>query len=251
MPGGKGDSDLPRSPLHKQYSVAEPSSSNDSSLYSSTISVKTDSGETKSPLASTRSSQHSLSLLDSSYNESLILTEVQQKVKVEEPILTHGSSRTSLTLPFTHGEVSSAVALTSTSAEGASFLDGQTERSEVSYKAAISGNGSCNDEGSSLLSDSRTLIPIDSSCDGVSAMESSSEDTTGTVVVDDSSSEGNTKQTSSYYVKKMLADAMGEELGKESRTEQLIPARDQSPISSERFVLQVIKEKSYHVGTKH
>jgi hypothetical protein len=196
-----------------------------------------------------------LALLDSSYSESLILTEVQQKVKIEEPILTHGSGRTSLTLPFTHGEVSPAVALTSASTEGALFLDSQTERSEVSYKAAISANDSCKDEGSSLSSDSRTLIPMDSSCDGVSAMESSSEDTTGTMVLDDSSSEGNTKvtlqQTSSYYVKKMLADAMGEELGKESRTEQLIPARDQSPISSERFVLQIIKEKSYHVGTVH
>ena len=255
MSGGKADSDLSRSPHHKPYCVAEPSSSNESSLYSSTVSVKTDSGEMKSPLSSTRSLQQSLALLDSSYNESLILTEVQQKVKVEEPILTHGSGRTSLTQPFTHGEASQAAVLTPTSAEGAIFLGSQTEGSEMSYKAAGSANDYCNDEGSSLSSDSRTLIPMDSSCDGVSAMDSSSEDTTGTLVVDESSSEGNSKvtlqQTSSYYVKKMLADAMGEELGKESRTERLIPARDQSPISSERFVLQVIKEKLYHVGTKH
>lgn len=255
MSGGKTDSDLSRSPHHKPYSVAEPYSSNESSLYSSTVSVKTDSGEMKSPLASTRSSQHSLALLDSSYNESLILTEVQQKVKVEEPILTHGSGRSGLTLPFTHADVSPAIALTSASEEGALFLDSQYERNEVSYKAVVSANDSCNDEGSSLSSDSRTLIPTDSSFDGVSAMESSSEDTTGTMVVDDSSSEGNTKmtlqQTSSYYVKEMLADAMGEEVGKESRTEQLIPARDQSPISSERFVLQVIKKSHTMLVLKH
>jgi hypothetical protein len=242
--GGKTDSDLARSPHHKPYSVAEPSTSNDSSLYSSTVSVKTDSGDMKSPLASTRSSQHSLSLLDSSYNESLILTEVQPKMKVEEPILTHGSGRTGLTLLLAHGEVPSATALVSANEEGALFLDSKTERSEVSYKVGTCANDSSNEEGSSLLSDSRTLIPMDSSCDGTSAMESSSEDTTGTMVADDSSNEGNSKatfqQTSSFYVKTMLADAMGEDVGKESGAEQLMPARDQSPISSERFVLQVI-----------
>jgi hypothetical protein len=236
--GGKTDSDAARSPHHKPYSVAEPSTSNDSSLYSSTVSIKTDSGDVKSPLASTRTSQHSLSLLDSSYNDSLILTEVQPKAKVEEPILTHGSGRTGLTLLLAHGEVPSA------NEEGASFLDSKTERSEVSYKVGTCANDSSNEEGSSLLSDSRTLIPTDSSCDGTSAMESSSEDTTGTMVADDSSNEGNSKapfqQTSSFYVKTMLADAMGEDAGKESGAEQLMPARDQSPISSERFVLQAI-----------
>jgi hypothetical protein len=242
--GGKTDSDLARSPHHKPHSVAEPSTSNDSSLYSSTLSVKTDSGDMKSPLASTRSSQHSLSLLDSSYNESLILTEVQPKTKVEEPILTHGSGRTGLTLLLAHGEVPSATALLSANEEAALFLDSKTERSEVSCKVGTCANESSNEEGSSLLSDSRTLIPTDSSCDGTSAMESSSEDTTGTTVADDSSNEGSSKvtfqQTSSYYVKTMLADAMGEDVGKESGAEQLMPARDQSPISSERFVLQVI-----------
>lgn len=241
--GGKTDSDVSRSPHHKPYSVAEPSSSNESSLYSSTVSVKTDSGDMKSPLASTKSSQHSLSLLDSSYNESLILTEVQSKSKVEEPVLTHGSGRTGLTLLLTHGDVAPVTALVSTSEEGALFLDSQTESDEVSCKVGTCANDSSNEEGSSLLSDSRTLIPTDSSCDGTSAMESSSEDATGTMVADDSSNEGNSKltlqQTSSYYVKTMLADAMGEEVVKESGTEQLIPARDQSPISSERFVPQV------------
>jgi hypothetical protein len=229
--------------------VAEPPSSNESSLYSSTVSVKTDSGEIKSPLASSKSSQHSLALLDSSYNESLVLTEVQPKVRIEEPILTHGSGRTGLTLPLTHGEVPPVAALMSTSEEGALFLDSQTEKGEILYKVGASAIDSSNEEGSSLFSDSRTLVPMDSSCDGASAMESSSEDTTGTRVADDSSVEGNSKvtlqQTSSYYVKTMLADAMGEEVVKESRTEQLIPARDQSPISSERFVFQVITEKSH------
>ncbi|PSN32413.1 hypothetical protein C0J52_17542 [Blattella germanica] len=157
--GGKNESDIARSPHHKPYSIAEPTSSNESSLYSSTVSIKTDSGEVKSPLASTKTSQHSLALLDSSYNESLVLTEVQSKIRIEEPILTHGS------------------------------------------------------------------------------MESSSEDATATVVTEDSSNEGISKvslqQTSSYYVKTMLADAMGEDVGKDSRNDQLMPARDQSPISSE------------------
>lgn len=247
--GAKTDSDLVRSPHHKPYSVAEPSSSNESSLYSSTVSVKTDSGEMKSPLASTKSSQHSLVMLDSSYTESLVLTEVQPKVRIEEPILTHGSGRTGLTLPLTHGEVSPVAILMSASEDGALFLDSQTERGEASYKVGASANDSSNEEGSLLLSDSRTVVPMDSSCDGASAMESSSEDTTGTMVADDSSTEGNCKvtlqQTSSYYVKTMLADAMGEEIGKESRIEQLMPTRDQSPISSERFVLQAISEKSF------
>lgn len=246
---GKADSDLARSPHHKPYFVAEPPSSNESSLYSSTVSVKTDSGEIKSPLASSKSSQHSVALLDSSYNESLVLTEVQPKVRTEEPILTHGSGRTGFTLPLTHGEAPSV--LTLTSEEGVLLLDSQTEKGEILYKVGASAIDSSNEEGSSLFSDSRTLVPMDSSCDGASAMESSSEDTTGTMVADDSSVEGNAKvtlqQTSSYYVKTMLADAMGEEVIKESRTEQLIAARDQSPISSERFVFQVIIEKkTYH-----
>lgn len=245
--GGKTDSDVARSPHHKPYSVAEPSSSNESSLYSSTVSVKTDSGEIKSPLASSKSSQHSLALLDSSYNESLVLTEVQPKGRTEEPILTHGSGRTAFTLPLTHGEVPPGTASMSTSDDGTSFLDSQSEKGEILYKVGASATDSFNEEGSLLFSDSRTLVPMDSSCDGASAMESSSEDTTGTVVADDSSNEGNSKvafqQTSSYYVKTMLADAMGEEVVKESRTEQLILARDQSPISSERFVPQMITER--------
>lgn len=53
-------------------------------------------------------------------------------------------------------------------------------------------------------------------------MESSSEDA-ATVVDDDG------HQSSSYYVKTMLADAMGEE------EPRIMPARDHSPISSERL----------------
>lgn len=245
--GGKADSDLARSPHHKPYFVAEPSSSNESSLYSSTVSVKTDSGEIKSPLASSRSSQHSLALLDSSYNENMVVTEVQPKVRTEEPILTYGIGRTGLTLPLPHGEVPPVAALVSTSEGGALFVDNQSEKGEI-YKVGATAIDSCNEEGSSLFSDSRTLVPMDSSCDGTSVMESSSEDTTGTVAADDSSIEGNSKvtlqQTSSYYVKTMLADAMGEEVVKESRTEQLITTRDQSPISSERYVFQNIIERS-------
>jgi hypothetical protein len=198
----------------------------------------------KSPLASTKSPQHSLSLLDSSYNDNLILTEIQPKTNVEEPILTHGTGRTSLTLLLPQGEVPSVTALVSTNEEGGLFLVSQTERSEVSHKTGTCANDSSNEEGNLLLSDSRTLIPTDSSCDGMSGMESSSEDTTGTMMADDSSSEGNSKvtvqQTSSYYVKTMLADAMGEDVGKETGTEHLMPTRDQSPISSERSVLRAV-----------
>ncbi|KAJ9575477.1 hypothetical protein L9F63_007682, partial [Diploptera punctata] len=191
---GKSDTDIVRSPHHK------PSSSNESSLYSSTVSIKTDSGELKSPLT--------------------ILADVQSKVRVEEPILTHGSGRSGLTLALSHGEIPTTVSLMSISGESSVFV----ENSSI-------------EEGGSLLSDSRTLVPTDSSCEGASVMGSSSEEAVAATIIDESSSEGNIKvsvhQTSSYYVKTMLADAMGEEVAKDCRMEQHLSVRDQSPISSE------------------
>ena len=240
MSTGKSDSEILRSPHHKPYSIAEPTSSNESSLYSSTVSLKTDSGEMKSPLASTKTSQHSLNLLDSSFNESLVLSEVQPKGRVEEPILTHGSGRAGLTLALPHGDVSLTASVVPASEESSVFVDSLVERGDGSRRTAASGADSSNEEGGSLLSDSRTLVPTDSSCDGASVMGSSSEETVVTTVIDDSFTDETMKaslhQTSSYYVKTMLADAMGEEMSKDSRTDQHLSGRDQSPISSERLV---------------
>ncbi|XP_046994565.1 TATA element modulatory factor isoform X1 [Schistocerca americana] len=72
----------------------------------------------------------------------------------------------------------------------------------------------------STLSDSRTLMSTDSSGDAT-LMDSSIEESTPSAPITQ-------QQSSSYYVKTMLADAMGEE---ENRTS--LVTRDQSPISSE------------------
>lgn len=82
----------------------------------------------------------------------------------------------------------------------------------------------------STLSDSRTLMSTDSSGDGTLMDSSLEEGTPSAPIVQ--------QQSSSYYVKTMLADAMGEE---ENRTS--LVTRDQSPISSERSDLVKVESE--------
>ncbi|XP_068081731.1 TATA element modulatory factor isoform X2 [Anabrus simplex] len=174
-------SDLAKSPLHlSKLHCAGDSSSNESSLYSSTVAETTD---LKSPPV--------------------------EGIKTNLQLVLSGSELQIEELRDERGG----------------------PKSRLSSK--VLGNVACesvSDE-SSLLSDSRTLVNTDSSCEGT-IMESSSEETIVTAGADDSA-KSSPQQTSSYYVKTLLADAMGEEEVRESKIEQMLPTRDQSPISSE------------------
>lgn len=74
-------------------------------------------------------------------------------------------------------------------------------------------------------------IPTDSSCEGT-IMESSSDDTiiTSGDLVNEENKSATSAATTSYYVKTLLADAIGDE----SKTEIQEVPREHSPISSER-----------------
>nr|CAD7452210.1 unnamed protein product [Timema tahoe] len=241
-------SSFSRSPHHKPFPA---SSSNDSSLYASTLSSKTEISSSVS-----RSSQQSLK---DSYQEGLILTtEVQRSVINDGPVKTHIANRIGLQLPLAQSDISKpSEDISESQSEKSDFKSEQKcftiKQSQLSESYF---------EDSYVLSDSRTLVTTDSSCEGT-ITESSSDDTTAAVddttvatfaddtaaAADDTTvatsaddtaaaadvhtTDQDSKQTSSYYVKTMLADAMGDEDLKESKINQFTPVRDQSPISSE------------------
>ncbi|CAG2058039.1 unnamed protein product, partial [Timema podura] len=227
-------SSFSRSPHHKPFPA---SSSNDSSLYASTLSSKTEISSSMS-----RSSQQSLK---DSYQEGLILTtEVQRSSINDGPVKTHIANRIGLQLPLAQSDISKP-------SEDISESVNQSEKSDVKseQKCFTTKQSQISEsyfEDSYVLSDSRTLVTTDSSCEGT-ITESSSDDTTAAVddttvatsaddtaaAADVHTTDQDSKQTSSYYVKTMLADAMGDEDLKESKINQSTPVRDQSPISSE------------------
>nr|CAD7596394.1 unnamed protein product [Timema genevievae] len=227
-------SSFSRSPHHKPFPAL---SSNDSSLYASTLSSKTEISSSMS-----RSSQQSLK---DSYQEGLILTtEVQRSSINDGPVKTHIANRIGLQLPLAQSDISKP-------SEDISESVSQSEKSDVKseQKCFTTKQSQISEsyfEDSYVLSDSRTLVTTDSSCEGT-ITESSSDDTTAAVddttvatsaddtaaAADVHTTDQDSKQTSSYYVKTMLADAMGDEDLKESKINQSTPVRDQSPISSE------------------
>nr|CAD7197345.1 unnamed protein product [Timema douglasi] len=236
-------SSFSRSPHHKPFPA---SSSNDSSLYASTLSSKTEISSSMS-----RSSQQSLK---DSYQEGLVLTtEVQRSAINDGPVKTHIANRIGLQLPLAQSDISKPSEDISESVSQSEKSDVKSEQKCFTIKQSqISESYS---EDFYVLSDSRSLVTTDSSCEGT-ITESSSDDTTvvtsagdTTAAADDTTvatsfddtaaaavvhtTDQDSKQTSSYYVKTMLADAMGDEDLKESKINQFTPVRDQSPISSE------------------
>nr|CAD7393365.1 unnamed protein product [Timema cristinae] len=198
-------SSFSRSPHHKPFPA---SSSNDSSLYASTLSSKTEISSSMS-----RSSQQSLK---DSYQEGLVLTtEVQRSAINDGLVKTHIANRIGLQLPLAQSDISKP-------SEDISDSVSQSEKSDVKSEQKYH------------HIDDTTVV---TSADYTTA---TADDTTVATSVDDTAAaadvhttDQDSKQTSSYYVKTMLAEAMGDEDLKESKINQFTPVRDQSPISSE------------------
>ncbi|KAK7866995.1 hypothetical protein R5R35_006861 [Gryllus longicercus] len=257
----EGSTDVTKSPLHVSKHHSGDASSNESSLYSSTISTKTDANDGKSP--STKILSQGLGAMESSYSDCLIISDVQINVQSEGPALTHSSSRSGLQLNLQSMDPSKS---------SDSVLEDETEKEAKNVtktppcskqmvllhsSMSVPGLSESSNEECSLLSDSRTVVNTDSSGEGT-VMESSSEEIIPSVPLETNSSSGATigrsavggsvsggviasgsesklplQHSSSYYVKTMLADAIGEDDVKDSRMDTLLPAREQSPISSE------------------
>lgn len=231
------------SPLHVSKHHSADASGSESSLYSSTISTKTEGNDAKSS-SSSKILHHSLGMVDSSYSDSSIISDLQSTVSTEGLVLTHSSGRSGLQLSLLQHD---PLKPCESELEDEQVEIEPKDRSrtppankqtlQLSTNIPVPGTIESSNEECSLLSDSRTVVNTDSSGEGT-VMDSSAEDAIVPSIADVSTSvTSETKlsfqHSSSYYVKTMLADAIGEEDMKDTRVDTLLSAREQSPISSE------------------